>query len=156
MVPPVFVALEALPLTPNGKVDRKALAEQSGAPREQEGSVEAPRDPVELELATLFASLLEVERVSIHDSFFELGGNSLLATRLTSRLRESFHVEVPLRVLFQAPTVEGLAVQLTVLQLSQVSSEEAQKLLQELERLSEAEVQERLQSHLPARASQAA
>ncbi|HEX6201344.1 MAG TPA: amino acid adenylation domain-containing protein, partial [Thermoanaerobaculia bacterium] len=114
MVPPAWAVLPELPLTPNGKIDRRALAaiEPSAAGSEDEVGPEpgqAPRTPEEEILAELWADLLGVERVGVRRSFFELGGHSLLATRLLARVRRLFGVEVPLRALFEAPTVEALA-----------------------------------------------
>jgi amino acid adenylation domain-containing protein len=107
MVPSAFVALESLPLTPNGKLDRRALpAPEFGSEAERHV---APRTPTEQVLAEIWAETLRVERVGVTESFFELGGHSLLATRVVSRVRQVFGAEVPLRALFEGPTVAELA-----------------------------------------------
>ncbi|NVJ15426.1 non-ribosomal peptide synthase/polyketide synthase, partial [Myxococcus sp. AM010] len=111
MVPSAYVVLEALPLTPNGKVDRKALPAPD-TERAASARFIAPRTPAEQKLASIFAEVLNVERVGLDGDFFELGGHSLLATQLVSRVREAFHVELPLRDVFEAPTVEKLAQRL--------------------------------------------
>ncbi len=109
MVPSAFVLLEALPLTPNGKVDRRALPTPGPSSFRVENAYEAPRTPLEEALAAIWTEVLGVERVGIHDDFFELGGHSLLATQVVSRLRDAFRVELPLRCLFETPTVAQLA-----------------------------------------------
>ncbi|WP_437926826.1 amino acid adenylation domain-containing protein [Sorangium sp. So ce291] len=110
MVPPVFVALAALPLTPNGKVDRKALpapeSPRAGAPGEEAA---APRSPTEEALAAIWAEVLGLERVGVDSSFFELGGHSLLVTQVVSRVRRALGVDLPLRSVFDHPTVAELA-----------------------------------------------
>ncbi|WP_370469510.1 non-ribosomal peptide synthase/polyketide synthase, partial [Corallococcus caeni] len=117
MVPSALLVLEALPLNSNGKVDRKALPEPGNLARSSD--FVAPRNDTEEQLAALFAEVLRVERVGVRDDFFSLGGHSLLATQLVSRVRSTFGVELPLRVFFEAPTVEALATKLDGAQRSE-------------------------------------
>lgn len=107
MVPKAYVILESLPITPNGKVDRRALK----APdiTFDKPDYVAPRTQVEDLLVEIWAKILGKEQVGIHDNFFELGGHSLLATQLVSRIRDTFKIDLPVRNLFEAPTVEQLA-----------------------------------------------
>ncbi len=109
MIPSVFVFLRSLPLMPNGKIDRRALPPPDAA-RPETGSVfVGSRNPTEATLAAIWAQILRLERVGIHDNFFDLGGHSLLATQIISRVRDAFQVEMPLRTLFDAPTVAAMA-----------------------------------------------
>ncbi len=108
MVPSQFVVVEALPLLPNGKLDRRALPE----PTVEEREFRAPGTDTEQTVASVFAEVLGVERVGLDDDFFALGGNSLVATQVVSRLGAALGVRVPLRALFDAPTVEDLAARL--------------------------------------------
>src|SRR6185295_5648936 len=108
MVPSSFGVLAQLPLTPSGKVDRKGLAKRRPE-RPEEGSGRAPRTPSEELVAGIFAEVLRVERVGLSEDFFALGGHSLLATQVASRVRRVFGVELPVRSVFERPTVEALA-----------------------------------------------
>ena len=112
MVPSAFVLLDQLPLTSNGKLDRKALPAPMNENLGPEQEYVAPRGPVEEIVAAIFAEVLEKDRVGILDNFFESGGHSLLAIQLAGHLRETFQVEVPLRRIFEDPTVAGLAAAL--------------------------------------------
>jgi len=109
MIPSVFVVLDALPLTPNGKVDRRALPAPDQSRPELEQWYQAPRTPMEEILAKIWAEVLKLERIGIHDNFFDLGGHSLLATQVISRVRAGFQMEISLRTLFEKPTVAELA-----------------------------------------------
>ncbi|WP_394836403.1 amino acid adenylation domain-containing protein [Pendulispora rubella] len=112
MVPPTFVVLSSLPRTPNGKVDRRALpAPEAG---DGEGWI-PPRTPTEELLAGIWADVLGVPRVGVEDSFFDLGGHSLMLTQVLSRIRRVFNVEVPLRALFETPTIAAQAREVEVL-----------------------------------------
>ena len=144
MVPSAFVVLDRLPLTPNGKVDRRGLPVPV-PDAEARGEAAVPsRTAVEQVLAGMWAELLGREGVGLHDNFFDLGGHSLLATQLVSRVRIGFEVDLPLRALFQRPTVAGLAAALTerpgervriennadaILQVLRLSDDEVERLL---------------------------
>ncbi|HEX5720085.1 MAG TPA: amino acid adenylation domain-containing protein, partial [Thermoanaerobaculia bacterium] len=108
MIPAAFVRLDALPLTPSGKVDRRALPAPALAAGDRH-EWEAPRTPLEELVAGCWADLLGVPRVGLRDNFFELGGHSLLAARVVARLRSLLGAELPVRALFEQPTVAGLA-----------------------------------------------
>lgn len=111
MVPSVYIVMENLPMTTSGKIDKRALP----LPEEgdlQKNSYVAPRSESEQQLAELWQQLLNIEQVGINDNFFALGGHSLLATRLVSLIRQSFRVELPLRSLFDSPTIAELSERL--------------------------------------------
>jgi acyl carrier protein len=124
MLPGVFVLLEAFPLTPNGKIDRKALPAPEAADRTRGTSYVAPRTVLEELLVEVWQEVLKVERIGIHDHFFEIGGHSLLATRVIARLRNVLDLDIPLRTLFEQPTVEQLAQGLDT-RLTEIFAEEA-------------------------------
>ena len=109
MVPAAFVVVPDFPLTANGKIDRAALPVPDAARPALETAFVAPRTPIEQLIADVWSGLLGWRRVGVHDNFFALGGHSLLATRVIARLRDAFGINLPLRRLFQSPTVAGLA-----------------------------------------------
>lgn len=109
MIPSAFVVLEALPLTPNGKVDRRALPAPEQTQQALPETFIPPRTSVEEMVVNIWSKVLGIEHIGINDNFFELGGHSLLATMVIGRLREAFQTELPLRCLFEAPTVASLS-----------------------------------------------
>lgn len=116
MLPAAFVCLDSLPLTPNGKLDRRGLPAPDTVRPDLSDRFVAPRTPLEQQLASIWAEVLQVERVGREDNFFELGGHSLLTTQLLARVQEALNVEVPLRRLLEHPTVAGLAESILAVQ----------------------------------------
>ncbi|ETW97426.1 MAG: hypothetical protein ETSY1_22675, partial [Candidatus Entotheonella factor] len=108
MVPSAFVVLDHFPLTPNGKVDRQALPAPETTSSEDRYVVS--RTPTEAVLAAIWSDVLGVDRVGMHDNFFDLGGHSLVATQVISRVRDAFHTELPVRTVFESPTIAELAM----------------------------------------------
>ena len=108
MLPASFVALERMPLTPNGKIDRQALPSPDAYEQQAGHDYTPPQTPTEEVLANIFCEVLGRDKVGIHDNFFELGGHSLLATRVNSWMRDAFQIEMPLRRLFESPSIAGL------------------------------------------------
>jgi amino acid adenylation domain-containing protein len=145
MTPSVIIELEELPLTPNGKIDRKALP-QSDLEVSERGYI-APRGAVEEILARTFTEVLDLERVGVEDNFFELGGHSLLATQVASRLRESLQIELPVRRLFETPTIAGIARAISQDPQQQERAETAAALLMKLDQFSEEEIDRMLGDH---------
>ena len=119
MVPSAFTALSSLPTTTNGKIDRKSLPEPDWRALAASREFVEPRTPAEGQLAAIWSDVLNVERVGATDNFFDLGGNSLLALRLISRVRSVFMVELPLVSLFKAPTLEGLAAEIIAIRATE-------------------------------------
>ena len=116
MVPAHFMLLDRMPLSPNGKVDRKLLpAPDSSRPKAGREYI-APRTPTEEMLASIWENVLHLEGIGVRDDFFALGGHSLNATQVVSRVREAFRVELPLRTLFEMPTIEALAKSIEALE----------------------------------------
>ncbi|MBW4506976.1 MAG: amino acid adenylation domain-containing protein [Scytonematopsis contorta HA4267-MV1] len=109
MIPTAFLILEALPLTPNGKIDRKALPAPDLIGSELEKTYIAPQTTVEKQLAIIWTQVLGLENLGINENFFDLGGHSLLATQVISRANQIFKIKLPLRQLFESPTIAELA-----------------------------------------------
>jgi surfactin family lipopeptide synthetase C len=133
MVPSRFVMLAALPLTPNGKVDKRALPAPDQECLDLGTTFVSPRMPLEETIARIWSEVLHIERVGIYDNFFELGGHSLLATRLLSRLRTALEVDLPLRSIFDSPTVADLAVTIVQARADMAGDEHINQLLAEVE-----------------------
>jgi acyl carrier protein len=109
MVPSTFILLDSFPLTPSGKLDLGALPIPDRARMQRKAAHVAPRTRTERTVAGIWTQLLGLDQVGAHDNFFEIGGHSLLATRLNSRIRDAFRLELPLRAIFESPTVAGLS-----------------------------------------------
>ncbi|QDL10798.1 non-ribosomal peptide synthetase [Brasilonema octagenarum UFV-E1] len=127
MVPSTFVMLKALPLTPNGKVNRNALPEPDDHRPELEATYEPPRTQVEQTIANIWQQMLHVEKVGIHDNFFDLGGHSLLLVQIHAKLREVLNTNISIVNLFEYPTINSLAKYLTQEQTETSSFEESDK-----------------------------
>jgi acyl carrier protein len=144
MVPSVFVFLDVLPLTPHGKVDRQALPAADGTRPDLEKAFVAPRTPIEKALSGIWAQILGLQQSGIYDNFFELGGHSLSATRVISLAQKAFEVELPLRTLFEKPTLEELALVISQSLALGAEQEHLSPILTELEALSDQEAQQLL------------
>ncbi len=144
MIPTAFVSLDALPLTPSGKVDRKALPVPSRLRPDLSAQYVAPRSKTEERLAEIMADVLKVDQVGIYDNFFDLGGHSMLGTQIIAQVQEEFQVELPLRALFENPTVAGIAVAIAEAQAAGVDEKELENMLSELEGLSDEEIEKLL------------
>jgi acyl carrier protein len=140
MIPAAFVLLDELPLTANGKLNRRALPAHDSTRPQLENVFIAPRTPVEAELSAIWCELLHLDQVSISDNFFELGGHSLLLTQFVSRVRQAYQVELPLRMLFDAPNIEDITMVLATRQIEQEDQTTVLKILDELRQLSVPEV----------------
>jgi amino acid adenylation domain-containing protein len=145
MIPSAFVLLDVLPLTANGKVDRKAFPAPDQSRPEIEESYVAPRTPVEELLAQIWAEVLKLDKVGIHDNFFDLGGHSLKATQVISRVREALRLDLALSVLFEAPTVAEMASKVEQSIADAGELEELARKIAEVEALSEKDLDRQLE-----------
>jgi len=133
MVPGRYVLMEELPRTPTDKVDRSKLPEPESSRPELDEPYVPPRTPVEEKLAAIWRGVLKVSPVGVHDNFLDLGGHSLTATQVVSRVISAFQVDVPLQDLFQSPTVESMAGAVSRRMAEQVDPEVLEKMLTDLE-----------------------
>jgi ubiquinone/menaquinone biosynthesis C-methylase UbiE/acyl carrier protein len=139
MVPSLFITLDALPLTPTGKVDRRTLPDPDAVRPALDSEFVVPRNPVEEKLASIWSEVLSVDRIGIHDKFAELGGDSLQATRIVSRVLSSFQLQVPLGSLLESATIADMAGMIARGRKSSPESEDLVHALGEIEALSEVE-----------------
>jgi amino acid adenylation domain-containing protein len=140
MIPSVFVTLNELPLTPNGKLNREALPLPELNEADTTPNFVAPRTPLEETLAGIWHETLGVAQVGVESNFFDLGGHSLLATRVVSQMRERLGIELPLRVLFESPTIAGLAQHIDSAQSKDTELGRIMSVLENIENISEEEV----------------
>jgi acyl carrier protein len=141
MMPSALMFLESLPLT-NGKVDRRALPRPDHKRPDLERPYVQPHGEIEIRLAQIWEEILNVRPIGIDDDFFHLGGHSLAATRVVSQIIKQFQLELPLRLLFQSPTVAEMAAVIAEHQGKQLGEKELERLLGELESMSEEEAQQ--------------
>jgi aryl carrier-like protein len=146
MIPASFMVMDELPLTPNGKVNRRALPVSQDTGASSQHPFLAPRTPVEVALAELWRELLGVEGVGLYDHFMELGGHSLLLTQLAARIRKGFQVDVPLRTLFEGPTLAEMSKAILAKQLTQVDKSKMEAMLKKLKNLSPEEMKAALEA----------
>ncbi len=147
MIPAAFVPMESLPLTLNGKLDRAALPspDQYGGPGDD---FVAPTSPLEMLIAEVWSEVLGVAQVGLNDNFFEIGGHSLMAMQVIARLRELFQVQLPLRILFETPTIGGMVDSMLEDPQKKVAIEKTARLLMQLSQLSDEEVDQMLAGKL--------
>jgi acyl carrier protein len=137
MTPSAFVRLDALPLTPNGKVDRRALPDPGSARPDLNRRYTPPATTTEKQLASIWSKVLSVDQVGIHDNFFDLGGHSLAASRVISRVIQTFQLELPVKALFDAPTIAEMAAIIKQNQTKRANDAEIAQMLREVEAMTE-------------------
>ena len=126
MIPSAFVLLDTLPLTPNGKIDRNALPVPEGLRPKLAAAFVPPQNETEKVISAIWQEALQIEKVGIHDNFFDLGGHSLLMVRVNRRLQEALGKEISMIELFRFPTISALAEFLTQDQTNSVKVERGQ------------------------------
>jgi len=151
MIPSRLMWLGALPLTAGGKVDRRALPDPGNSRPELDTPYVAPRNPAEEELSQIWTEVLGLEEVGVHDNFFDLGGHSLAATRVVSRVLKRLQLEIPLQSLLQSPTVAPMAAVIIQYQGKQLGQEDLDRIVTELEAMSEEQAKQLLTDQSSAR-----
>jgi amino acid adenylation domain-containing protein len=146
MVPALVMLLDEMPLTPSGKIDRRGLPEPDESARAVVQAFVEPRTAVEAVVAKVWSDILAVERVGVEDNFFDLGGHSLLATQVISRLKSSFKINLPLRSLFESPTVAELSVAIVALENQPGQAEKIAGVLQKLGGMSPEQMKQLLEA----------
>jgi acyl carrier protein len=142
MIPRAFVMLATMPVTPTGKLDRRALPVPDNSRSELNTLYVGPRNQIEEALAIIWADILELDQVGIHDTFFDLGGHSLKAMQVISRVMKAFKVELPIKFLLNSPTIAEMAVTITQNQAKRASDAELAEMLSEVEAMTEEEAQQ--------------
>jgi acyl carrier protein len=140
MIPATFMVVGALPVLATGKTDRLALPEPGRERPELEAEFIGPGTPVEVALAEIWSQVLDIDQIGIHDGFLELGGDSLKATRIVSRVISTFRAEVPLTALFDSPTVVEMALVVVQHRAAATSEDRIDTMLSELEAMSDEQV----------------
>jgi len=141
MIPSAVVLLDNMPLTATGKIDRRALPDPRTARPELDRPFVAPRTPIEVQLAQIWSEVLGLDHVGVDDNFFDLGGHSLTAARVVTRAIKHFQLELPLAALFQAPTVADMALVILEAQAKRLESSDLDRILSDVEALSEEEAE---------------
>jgi len=145
MIPSVFVVLDALPRMPNGKIDRRALPAPDASGATRSTPLVLPRTPTEEVIAGILANILRIKDIGIYDSFFDLGGHSLLATQVVSRVNRSFRLKLPIRSLFEAPSIAELASYMIANESQPGQIEKTAQIIQRIKRMSATDIRVSLQ-----------
>ena len=141
MVPSAFVFIDSIPLSPHGKVDRQALPEPDRNSTDLAEDYVGPRNAVEDIIAAAWSEILRVKPIGVYDNFFDLGGHSLKATQVISRLRKAFQSEIPLRLIFESPTIAELAAVIDSKTTEELTSNKLNRVLKEVEAMPEEQAQ---------------
>jgi amino acid adenylation domain-containing protein len=142
MIPSAFVILDAIPRTVAGKLDRRGLPDPGNSRPDLDTPYAAPRTPAEIEVEHLWREVLSLDRIGVHDNFFDLGGHSLAATRVVSQVIKKFQLEIPLQSLFRSPTIAQMAEVIAQSQANKIDAADLNRMLAELESLTDEQAQQ--------------